>query len=104
MLVIGTITFIRIRSAEKIVLSYSPPDTLTAFWKPVTDSPSPILTSVGTVSSLHPASSPAEPTPEMGLLEAVWRLPMCPPGKENLAKIEAVMEAAGLLRKVPVAG
>jgi 4-hydroxy-tetrahydrodipicolinate synthase len=40
----------------------------------------------------------------MGLLEAVWRLPMCPPGKENLAKIEAVVEAAGLLKKVPVAG
>ena len=40
----------------------------------------------------------------MGLLDPVWRLPMCPPGKENLAKIEAVVEAAGLLRKVPVAG
>jgi 4-hydroxy-tetrahydrodipicolinate synthase len=40
----------------------------------------------------------------MGLIEAVWRLPMCPPGKENLAKIEAVVEAAGLLKKVPVAG
>jgi hypothetical protein len=39
----------------------------------------------------------------MGLLDPVWRLPMCPPGKENLAKIEGVVEAAGLLRKVPVA-
>jgi 4-hydroxy-tetrahydrodipicolinate synthase len=40
----------------------------------------------------------------MGLLDPVWRLPMCPPGKENLARIGAVVEAAGLLRKVPVAG
>jgi hypothetical protein len=78
MLVIGAFAVIRIRSAEKIVLSYSPPDTLTAFWKPVTDSPSPILTSVGTVSSLHPASSPAEPTPEMGLLEAVHHYNVVP--------------------------
>jgi len=39
----------------------------------------------------------------MGLLEPFYRLPMCPPGAESLAKIEEVVEAAGLLRKVPVA-
>jgi 4-hydroxy-tetrahydrodipicolinate synthase len=42
----------------------------------------------------------------MGLLEPVYRLPMCPPKAENLAKIEKVLEAAGLLadRRVRVAG
>lgn len=34
----------------------------------------------------------------MGLLETVWRLPMTPPSPQNLAKIEAVLKAAGLLR------
>jgi 4-hydroxy-tetrahydrodipicolinate synthase len=38
----------------------------------------------------------------MGLLEPVYRLPMCPPSKENLGKIEAVLAASGLLGKVPV--
>jgi 4-hydroxy-tetrahydrodipicolinate synthase len=33
----------------------------------------------------------------MGLLEPVWRLPMCPPAQPNLAKIEKVLEALGLL-------
>jgi 4-hydroxy-tetrahydrodipicolinate synthase len=33
----------------------------------------------------------------MGLLEPVWRLPMVPPKAENLKKIEAVLDAAGLL-------
>jgi 4-hydroxy-tetrahydrodipicolinate synthase len=33
----------------------------------------------------------------MGLLEPVWRLPMCPPAAANLAKIEKVLEALGLL-------
>jgi 4-hydroxy-tetrahydrodipicolinate synthase len=33
----------------------------------------------------------------MGLLEPVWRLPMCPPNAANLAKIEKVVEALGLL-------
>jgi len=33
----------------------------------------------------------------MGLLEPVWRLPMCPPAQANLAKIEKVLEALGLL-------
>jgi 4-hydroxy-tetrahydrodipicolinate synthase len=33
----------------------------------------------------------------MGLLEPVWRLPMTPPSAQNLAKIEAVLKAAGLL-------
>ncbi len=33
----------------------------------------------------------------MGLLEPVWRLPMCPPSPQNLQKIEAVLESCGLL-------
>jgi 4-hydroxy-tetrahydrodipicolinate synthase len=33
----------------------------------------------------------------MGLLEPVWRLPMCPPAEANLAKIEKVLETLGLL-------
>jgi hypothetical protein len=39
----------------------------------------------------------------MGLLEPVWRLPMCPPAPANLAKIEKVLDTVGLGR-VPVAG
>lgn len=35
----------------------------------------------------------------MGLLEPVWRLPMCPPSEASLAKIEAVLEGVGLLEK-----
>jgi len=33
----------------------------------------------------------------MGLLEPVWRLPMVPPSAANLARIEKVLETAGLL-------
>ncbi|HLG98838.1 MAG TPA: 4-hydroxy-tetrahydrodipicolinate synthase [Bryobacteraceae bacterium] len=33
----------------------------------------------------------------MGLLEPVWRLPMCPPSSANHAKIEKVLETLGLL-------
>jgi len=33
----------------------------------------------------------------MGLLEPVWRLPMCPPAQANLARIEKVLETLGLL-------
>jgi 4-hydroxy-tetrahydrodipicolinate synthase len=42
----------------------------------------------------------------MGLVEPVYRLPMCPPKPENLARIEKVLESAGLLadRRVRVAG
>ncbi len=40
----------------------------------------------------------------MGLLEPVWRLPLVPPSKESLAKIEKVLDGVGLLRRVPVAG
>ncbi len=36
----------------------------------------------------------------MGLLEPVWRLPMCPPAPANLARIEKVLEGAGLVEKV----
>jgi hypothetical protein len=40
----------------------------------------------------------------MGLLDPVYRLPMCPPGAASLAKIAKVLEAVGLLGSVPVAG
>src|SRR5437763_6072808 len=34
----------------------------------------------------------------MGLLEPVWRLPMCPPAPANMAKIEKLLESVGLGR------
>jgi 4-hydroxy-tetrahydrodipicolinate synthase len=42
----------------------------------------------------------------MGLLDPVYRLPMCPPKPENLAKIEKVLQSLGMLadRRVRVAG
>jgi len=40
----------------------------------------------------------------MGLLELVYRLPMCPPSAANLAKIEKVLETVGLPGQVRVAG
>jgi 4-hydroxy-tetrahydrodipicolinate synthase len=40
----------------------------------------------------------------MGLLEPVYRLPMCPPGDASLARIEKVIDSVGLLRGVRVAG
>lgn len=42
----------------------------------------------------------------MGLLDPVYRLPMCPPKPDNLGKIEKVLESLGLLadRRVRVAG
>jgi 4-hydroxy-tetrahydrodipicolinate synthase len=40
----------------------------------------------------------------MGLLDPVYRLPICPPSAANLAKIEKVLEAVGLAGSVPVAG
>ena len=39
----------------------------------------------------------------MGLLEPVWRLPMVPPSQASLAKIESVLQSAGLLSGVSVA-
>jgi 4-hydroxy-tetrahydrodipicolinate synthase len=33
----------------------------------------------------------------MGLLEPVWRLPLCPPNPANQTKIEKVLESLGLL-------
>src|SRR5579885_2530356 len=33
----------------------------------------------------------------MGLIEPVWRLPLCPPSEANQAKIEAVLTSVGLL-------
>lgn len=33
----------------------------------------------------------------MGLIEPVWRLPLCPPNAANVAKIENVVEALGLV-------
>jgi 4-hydroxy-tetrahydrodipicolinate synthase len=40
----------------------------------------------------------------MGLLEPVYRLPMCPPTAASQARIEKVLESVGLLGKVRVAG
>ena len=40
----------------------------------------------------------------MGLLEPVYRLPLCPPSEVSRARIERVLEEAGLLRGVRVAG
>jgi 4-hydroxy-tetrahydrodipicolinate synthase len=42
----------------------------------------------------------------MGLLDPVYRLPMCPPKPDNLARIEKVLDGAGLLadRRARVAG
>src|SRR5579872_5758412 len=40
----------------------------------------------------------------MGLLDPVYRLPMVPPSQASLEKIEKVLEATGLLGRVPVAG
>ena len=40
---------------------------------------------------------------EMGLLEAVWRLPLVPPRVENLAKIRTVLESLALLERAHVA-
>jgi len=40
----------------------------------------------------------------MGLLDPVYRLPMCPPSSASLAKIEKVLEAVGLAGSVSVAG
>ncbi|HLK68050.1 MAG TPA: 4-hydroxy-tetrahydrodipicolinate synthase [Bryobacteraceae bacterium] len=40
----------------------------------------------------------------MGLLEPVYRLPMVPPAPASMAKIEKVLDAVGLLGRVPVAG
>ena len=39
----------------------------------------------------------------MGLLEPVYRLPMVPPSEANLARIEKVLESAGLLERSPIA-
>jgi hypothetical protein len=33
----------------------------------------------------------------MGLLEPVWRLPLCPPRPENEEKIRGVLECLGLV-------
>ena len=40
----------------------------------------------------------------MGLLDPTMRLPMCPPGADNLARIAKVLETVGLMGKVTVAG
>jgi 4-hydroxy-tetrahydrodipicolinate synthase len=40
----------------------------------------------------------------MGLLEPVYRLPMCLPQPHNEAKIEAVLKASGLLSAAVSAG
>jgi 4-hydroxy-tetrahydrodipicolinate synthase len=40
---------------------------------------------------------------ELGLLEAVWRLPMVPPKAENLARIRGVLETLGLVERTHAA-
>jgi len=40
---------------------------------------------------------------EMGLLEAVWRLPLVPPKPENRARIRAVLETLNLLGRIHAA-
>jgi 4-hydroxy-tetrahydrodipicolinate synthase len=40
----------------------------------------------------------------MGLLEPVYRLPLCPPSEASRDRIEKTIEEAGLLRGVRVAG
>ena len=40
----------------------------------------------------------------MGLLEPVYRLPLCPPAEASRTRIEKVLEEAGLLRGARVAG
>ncbi|HEY1239329.1 MAG TPA: 4-hydroxy-tetrahydrodipicolinate synthase [Bryobacteraceae bacterium] len=40
----------------------------------------------------------------MGLLDPVYRLPMCPPSSANLSRIEKILDSVGLLGKVRVAG
>jgi 4-hydroxy-tetrahydrodipicolinate synthase len=40
---------------------------------------------------------------EMGLLEAVWRLPLVPPKPENQARIRAVLESLELVQRVHAA-
>jgi 4-hydroxy-tetrahydrodipicolinate synthase len=40
---------------------------------------------------------------EMGLLEAVWRLPLVPPKMENLTRIRAVLESLALVERVHAA-
>ena len=40
----------------------------------------------------------------MGLLDPIWRLPLCAPAAASLARIESVLQGAGLLGSVSVAG
>jgi 4-hydroxy-tetrahydrodipicolinate synthase len=40
---------------------------------------------------------------EMGLLEAVWRLPLAPPKEENRGRIRAVLESVELIERAHVA-
>jgi 4-hydroxy-tetrahydrodipicolinate synthase len=40
---------------------------------------------------------------EMGLLEAVWRLPLVPPKAENRSRIRAVLESLGLVDRTAAA-
>jgi 4-hydroxy-tetrahydrodipicolinate synthase len=40
---------------------------------------------------------------EMGLLEAVWRLPLVPPKAENRSRIRAVLESLGLVDRAAAA-
>jgi 4-hydroxy-tetrahydrodipicolinate synthase len=37
---------------------------------------------------------------KMGLLQAVWRLPLVPPGAGSMGRIEVVLETLGLIEKI----
>jgi len=36
---------------------------------------------------------------KMGLLQAVWRLPLVPPSASSMERIQAVLETLGLIEK-----
>jgi 4-hydroxy-tetrahydrodipicolinate synthase len=40
---------------------------------------------------------------ELGLLKPVWRLPLVAPGRENMARIRAVLESLNLVERVHAA-
>jgi hypothetical protein len=78
LLAVTAILALRQSTAQAQVHSLSPSNVLEVFWQPVIDARNPILASVGTIAALHPASSPAEPTADMGLLEAVQHYNIIP--------------------------
>ncbi len=67
-------------------------NALNAFWYPITEPHTVVLASMGTLSMLHPESSPSEGTPTMGVLEAVQHYNIVPlPDAITLSKISLVL-------------